>query len=84
MKEFVRAALAGSEMEAMMLKTYLESAGIEAHIRSFQIAGYDPESPAGIAPGLGTAIYGSWGEILVPRDQLEEAIRVISDIRNSI
>lgn len=80
MNKFVRATRVASEFEAITIKAFLESEGITAVIKSYQVTPYGEGMTSNIM-SVGSILHGSWGEILVPREKLDNAVQIIKDLR---
>ncbi len=66
---------AGSEIEAITIRAFLESQEIEAAIRTRQIPMYD---------GIATVFNPVWGYVLVMQSDAERAKELISEYLDSI
>jgi hypothetical protein len=61
-----------SEDAAIHVRALLESAGVEARIRSAQIAGFN---------GAFASAVGYWGQVMVPRADVLRARQVLEDVQ---
>jgi hypothetical protein len=66
---------AGNEDSAIHLCALLQSAGIEARVRSAQVAAFDGVFSAGV---------GYWGHVMVPRAEAARARELLADFMRSV
>lgn len=83
-EEYKVVAVLSNEIEAISLVEYLKEAGIPAYIKRYSIPAFDPLFFGEGAPGIGVALEGKWGELLVPESRAEEARQIIDEIKKNL
>lgn len=83
-KNYVPIITLSNELEALSIQEYLKEAGIPSLLRKFSIPAFDPSFFGEGAIGIGPLFEGKWGELLVPKDMAEEAIKIIEEIRKDL
>ncbi|MCX7832529.1 MAG: DUF2007 domain-containing protein [Actinobacteria bacterium] len=83
-KNYVPIITLSNEVEALSIQQYLKEAGIPSILRKFSIPAFDPSFFGEGAIGIGPLLEGRWGELLVPEDRAEEAIKIIEELRKDL
>lgn len=83
MDEFVVITALSDEIEAVSLQEYLKEAGIPSYIRRFSIPVADPGFFGSGPVGIGPALQGYYGELLVPEKLAEKARKIIEELRKN-
>lgn len=82
--EYISVAILSNEIEAVSIQQYLKEAGIPSIVRKYSIPAFDPSFYGHGAVGVGPALQGAWGEILVPSEKAEEAKNIIEELRKDL
>lgn len=82
--KFVPVLVLSNEIEALSIQEYLKEAGISCIVKKYSIPAFDPTFYGEGAIGIGPVLEGKWGELLVPEDKAEEALKVIEEIRKDL
>lgn len=81
---YISVAVLSNEIEAISIQEYLKEAGIPSMVRRYSIPAFDPSFYGQGAVGIGPALQGAWGELLVPEEKAEEAKNIIEELRKNL